>query len=134
MSGFVMPITERSRQQCEKTVNRKQPNKRGGVSGCKRQDRNGGEAMIKAFYAVVVSAIAAGCFVALPSLSEQVHATPPVSPIASEHVAVATIVATCGQNAWPYLEAACLRTQGPAIQPREVRLIAADRFGSAPSR
>jgi hypothetical protein len=97
-----------------------------------------GRAMIKAFYAVVVSAIAAGCFVAFPILSEQVHATAPVPAVASErvaeHVAVATIVTTCGQNAWPYLEATCLRAQGPAAQSREVRLISEDRFGSAPGR
>ena len=94
--------------------------------------------MIKAFYAVVVSAIAAGCFVAFPILSEQVHATAPTSAVATERVAdqvaVATIVTTCGQNAWPYLDATCLRTQGPAVQPREVRLISTDRYGSAPGR
>ena len=90
--------------------------------------------MIKAFYAVVVSAIAAGCFVAFPILSEQVHATAPVPPVATERVAVATVVTTCGQNAWPYLDATCLRMQGPAVQPREVRLISADRYGSAPGR
>lgn len=102
------------------------------------KDRATGRAMIKAFYAVVVSAIAAGCFVAFPILSEQVHATASVPPVATERVAeqvaMATIVTTCGQNAWPYLDATCLRTQGPAAQPREVRLIAADRFGSAPGR
>jgi hypothetical protein len=84
--------------------------------------------MIKVFYAVVVSAIAAGGFVAFPVLSAQVHATPPV---ATERVAMAAPVAVCGQNAWPYLDAACLRTPSPAFQSRGVRLIAADRFVSA---
>ena len=82
--------------------------------------------MIKAFYAVIVSAIAAGCVVAFPNLSQPVRANPPTPAAPMKQVAVAP-VATCGENAWPYLDAACLRTEGALVHPREVRLIAAER-------
>jgi pseudouridine-5'-phosphate glycosidase len=84
--------------------------------------------MIKTFYAIIVSAIAAGCFVAFPILSQQVRATSPApmfAPAAIETPEAATI---CGQNAWPYLDAACLRSTGDeSLQTRDVRLVAADR-------
>jgi len=84
--------------------------------------------MVKALYAVTVSAIAAGCFVAFPILSQQVRATPPAPVIAAAAVEVPEAVTTCGQSAWPYLDAACLRsTGGESFQTRDVRLVAADR-------
>jgi hypothetical protein len=99
------------------------------VTRCKRQKlRNGDDAMIKTFYAIVVSAIAAGCFVAFPILSQQVRATPPVQVPASAAVEGPAAVTNCGQNAWPYLDAACLRNAGgESFQTRDVRLVAADR-------
>jgi hypothetical protein len=82
-------------------------------------------------YAVIVAAIAAGCFVAFPILSEQVHAKPPVQAVAPRTEAPA-IAATCGQNAWPYLDATCLRSAtGPVIAPREVRFVSADRLNTS---
>lgn len=87
--------------------------------------------MIKIFYAVAVSAIAAGCFVAFPTLSQQVHATPPaqvtVQALQSDRAEARTVA--CGQNAWPYIEAGCLRGAGSqAAEPRDVRLVSADRL------
>jgi hypothetical protein len=89
--------------------------------------------MIKIFYAVVVSAIAAGCFVAFPTLSQQVHATPPaqvtVQALQSDRAEARTAAVACGQNAWPYIEAGCLRGAGSqAAEPRDVRLVSADRL------
>jgi hypothetical protein len=82
--------------------------------------------MIKIFYAIAVSAIVAACFVAFPSLSQQVHANPAAKVDRIDPRPATTI---CGQNAWPYLDAGCLRNaSGPAVQPREVRLVSADRF------
>lgn len=82
--------------------------------------------MIKAFYAVIVSAIAAGCFVAFPILSEELHAASPVQ-VEPTSIERPTEISTCGQNAWPYLEATCLRhASGPLIS-RDVRFVSADR-------
>jgi hypothetical protein len=84
--------------------------------------------MIKTFYAIVVSAIAAGCFVAFPILSQQVRATPPAPVLAPAAVDAPVAVTACGQNAWPYLDRACLRNaSGESFQARDVRQVAADR-------
>ncbi len=84
--------------------------------------------MIKAFYAIIVSAIAAGCVVAFPILSQQVRATPPALALAPAAVEAQAVVTACGQNAWPYLDAACLRKAGgESLQTRDVRLVAADQ-------
>jgi len=109
--------------------NSKQPNGNGRVRRSKRQkSRNGDDAMIKTFYAIVVSAIAAGCFVAFPILSQQVRATPPAPMLAPAAVEAPTVVTICGQNAWPYLDAACVRSTGSeSFQTRDVRLVATDR-------
>jgi hypothetical protein len=88
--------------------------------------------MIKTLYAIVVSAIAAGCFVAFPILSEQVRATPPAQVLAPAAVEAPATVAICSQNAWPYLDAACLRNAGgESLQMRDVRLVATDRRSGA---
>jgi hypothetical protein len=93
--------------------------------------------MIKIFYAVAVSAIAAGCFVAFPTLSQQVHATPPtqatvqvpVQALQSDRVEARTAAVACGQNAWPYIEAGCLRNSASGrVEERDVRLVSADRL------
>jgi hypothetical protein len=106
-----------------------QPNGSERVRRFKRQNlTHGDDAMIKAFYAIIVSAIAAGCVVAFPILSQQVRATAPVQVLAPAAVAEPEAVTSCGQNAWPYLDAACLRNAGGASsQTRDVRLVAADR-------
>jgi hypothetical protein len=91
--------------------------------------------MIKIFYAVSVSAIAAACFVAFPTLSQQVRANPPAQAVQTDRIEAHPAVTTCGQNAWPYLDAACLRNAGgPVIQSHEVRLASADRFVSSTGR
>jgi hypothetical protein len=91
--------------------------------------------MIKALYAIAVSAIAAACFVAFPILSQQVHANPPAQIAQAGGSQSRPAVATCGQNAWPYLDAACLRNaSGALVQDHEVRLVSADRFVSSTSR
>ncbi len=91
--------------------------------------------MIKIFYAVAVSAVAAACFVAFPTLSQQVHANPPAQAVQADRGGPYPAVTTCGQNAWPYLDAACLRNAGgPVVQPRDVRLVSADRFASSTGR
>jgi hypothetical protein len=95
----------------------------------KRQNlTHGDDAMIKAFYAIIVSAIAAGCVVAFPILSQQVRATAPAPVLAPAAAEAPEAVTSCGQNAWPYLDAGCLRNaSGASFQARDVRLVAADR-------
>jgi hypothetical protein len=85
--------------------------------------------MIKTFYAVIVSAIAAGCFVAFPILSQQVHANPPTQVFASASIDAPEAADACGQNnTWPYLDAACLRGAGGSMMaPHDVRFVSADR-------
>jgi len=91
--------------------------------------------MIKIFYAVAVSAIAAACFVALPTLSQQVRANPPAQAVLANPVDARPAPTTCGQNAWPYLDAGCLRSAGGMlVQPHDVRLVSADRVVSSTGR
>jgi hypothetical protein len=69
--------------------------------------------MIKTAYAIAVSAFAASLFVAFPSWR---HAD--IRPLGTE----------CGVQAWPYFEAACTHDACmPLAQPRDVRMVAADR-------
>jgi hypothetical protein len=80
--------------------------------------------MLKAFYAIAVAAIVAGCFVAFPSLSFQVEANVPVPGAKSDRADVRPLGSDCSQKAWPYFEAACLRdAQKPLAQPRDVRIV-----------
>ena len=90
--------------------------------------------MIKIFYAVAVSATAAACFVALPTLSQQVRANPPAQAVLASPIDTRPAVTTCGQNAWPYLDAGCLRGAGMLAQPHDVRLVSADRVVSSTGR
>jgi len=90
--------------------------------------------MIKAFYAVIVSAIAAGCFVAFPNLLEQVRAMPPAPVVMADNVTSAVDAGPCGLTAWPYIEAACLRNGGPIAASRDVRFVSSDRRTNAPGR
>jgi hypothetical protein len=91
--------------------------------------------MIKIFYAVTVSAIAAACFVALPTLSQQVRANPPTQAVQADPVDSRPAFTICGQNAWPYLDAGCLRSAaGTLAQPHDVRLVPADRVVGSTGR
>jgi pseudouridine-5'-phosphate glycosidase len=128
-----MPPVRRCPHDAKYSRSSEQPNGNERVSRSKRQKlHDGDDAMIKTFYAIVVSAIAAGCVVAFPILSEQVRATPPVQVLAPTAVEAPTTAMTCGQNAWPYLDAACLRNAGgESVQTRDVRLVAADRRSGA---
>jgi hypothetical protein len=84
--------------------------------------------MMKTAYAVAVSAIAAACFVAFPSLSPQVGATASVVGAKGDRADIRPLGIDCGGNAWPYFDAACTRdSRMPLAEPREVRIISADR-------
>jgi hypothetical protein len=84
--------------------------------------------MIKTAYAIAVSAIAASCFVAFPSLSPQVGASAPVLGAKGDRADIRPLGADCGEQSWPYFDAACTRDgRIPLAQPRGVRIIYADR-------
>jgi hypothetical protein len=84
--------------------------------------------MIKTAYAVAVSAIAASCFVAFPSLSPQVGASAPVAGAKGDRADIRPLGVDCGEKAWPYFDAACTRDgRTPLTQPRDLRMISADR-------
>ncbi len=95
--------------------------------------------MIKTVYAIAVAAIAAACFVAFPSLSPQVEASSPVPGAKADRADLRPLGTECGQKAWPYFDAACLRdARYPLVQPHDVRFVSADRIaasiGAKPSR
>ena len=83
--------------------------------------------MIKTVYAVAVTAIAASCFVAFPSLSLRVGASAPIVGAKGDRADIPALGTECGEKAWPYFDAACTRdARIPLAQPRDVRMVAAD--------
>jgi hypothetical protein len=83
--------------------------------------------MSKTLYAVA-AANAAAFFVAFPCLSPQVEATTPAPAAKADRTVMRPLGIACGQKAWPYFAAACLRDAGnPLAQPRGVRTVTADR-------
>jgi len=56
--------------------------------------------MIKTAYAVAVSAIAASCFVAFPSLSPQVGASAPIVGAKGDGADIRPLGTECGEKAW----------------------------------
>ena len=91
--------------------------------------------MIKTVYAIAVAAIAAACFVALPSLSFEVKASALALGAKGDRADVRPLGRDCSQNAWPYFEAACLRdARNPLAAPREVRIVSTDRAAGGMAR
>jgi hypothetical protein len=92
--------------------------------------------MTKTVCAIAVSAIAACLFVAFPSLSPQVGASAPVIGAKGDRADIRPLGVECGEKAWPYFEAACMRdARIPLLtQPRGVRTIAAPRISDSTSR
>jgi len=108
----------------------KQPKARDrSKTGRSKGPRQGSGVMIKTAYAIAISAIAAFLFVAFPSLSPQVGARAPVIGAKGDRADIRPLGVECGQRAWPYYDAACMRdARMPLLtQPRDVRMVAADR-------
>jgi hypothetical protein len=88
--------------------------------------------MLKAVYAIAVALVAAACFVAFPSLSFQVQARSSVLSARGDRADRRPLGTDCGQKAWPYFDAACLRdARNPLVTPHEARLIAMDRTAAS---
>jgi hypothetical protein len=91
--------------------------------------------MIKTVYAIAVAAIAAACFVAFPSLSYQVEASSSVLAAKGDRADVRPLGRECGQKAWPYFDAACMRdARNPLVTPRDVRFVTTDHTPALNSR
>jgi hypothetical protein len=88
----------------------------------------GSGVMIKTASVIAIAAIVASVFVAFPSLSPQVGASAPIVGAKGDRADIRPLGTECGEKAWPYFDAACTRDgRVPLAQPRDVRMIAADR-------
>ena len=84
--------------------------------------------MIKAISAIVAAAAIAAAITLSPGLAPEVEAGQTTTIAKAEPPAVQTVAvdARCANQAWPNIDAACLRGSGKApIQP--VRVITTDR-------
>lgn len=85
--------------------------------------------MLKITYAIVGAAIGAACLVAVPSLSQQVHASAPTLGAKGDRVDARPLGTACSHHEWPYFEAACLRdAKYPFGEARQVRIVSTDRL------
>lgn len=85
--------------------------------------------MLKVTYAIVGAAIAAACLVAVPSLSQQVHASAPTLGAKGDRADARPLGTACSQHEWPYFEAACLRdAKNPFGEARQVRMVTTDHL------
>jgi hypothetical protein len=84
--------------------------------------------MIRTISAIAVAAAIAAGVTILPSLSASVEARSNTPALKIEPVEATSLAAGCAQQAWPYIEAKCLRDSNrPMGQARDVRLVALDR-------
>ena len=84
--------------------------------------------MMKAISAIAVAASVAAWFIIFPSLSPQVEASTPLPSAKGDRADIRPLGVDCGQKAWPYFEGSCLHdARNPLIQPREVRIVMANR-------
>jgi hypothetical protein len=61
-------------------------------------------------------------------LSPQVEASTPLPSAKGDRADIRPLGVDCGQKAWPYFEGSCLHdARNPLIQPREVRIVMANR-------
>jgi hypothetical protein len=84
--------------------------------------------MFKAITATLFAALIIGATAIAPGVSRTIEPPAPQRSLKGDRLQVAPAGAACGQSAWPYYEADCLRgrTQA-AAQPRKMRIVAVDR-------
>jgi hypothetical protein len=84
--------------------------------------------MIKALSAIAIAAFIAAALTVLPGFAPQVEASSVAAPLAkADRLDIRTAGRDCSQQAWPNIEASCLRVQGSKMLVREARLVTADR-------
>ena len=82
--------------------------------------------MIKALSAIAIAAFIAAALTVLPGFAPQVEASVP-APLAKADRLDVAVGRGCSQQAWPNIEASCLRVAGSKMLVREARLVTADR-------
>ena len=83
--------------------------------------------MIKAFSAIAIAAFVAAALTVLPGFAPQVEASVPAPLAKADRLVIRTAGRDCSQQAWPNIEASCLRIAGSRMLVREARLVTADR-------
>jgi hypothetical protein len=86
-----------------------------------------GTVMIKALSAIAIAAFIAAALTVLPGFAPQVEASVPVPLAKADRLDIRTAGRDCSQQAWPNIEASCLRVQGSKMLVREARLVTAER-------
>ena len=81
--------------------------------------------MIKALSAVAVAAIVAAGLTFLPAFAPQVEASVPHALAKGDRLDVHR---DCAQQAWPNLDASCLRTAGNKGAVQQARVVTSDRI------
>ena len=83
--------------------------------------------MIKAFSAIAIAAFVASALTVLPGFAPQVEASVPAPLAKADRLDIRTAGRDCSQQAWPNIEASCLRIAGSRMLVREARLVTAER-------
>jgi hypothetical protein len=81
--------------------------------------------MIKALSAIAIAAFIAAALTILPGFAPQVEASVPVALAKADRLDIKT--GDCAQQAWPNIQASCLRAAGSKALIREARLVTAER-------
>ena len=83
--------------------------------------------MIKAISAIAIAAFVAAALTVLPGFAPQVEASVPAPLAKADRLDIRTAGRDCSQQAWPNIEASCLRIAGSRMLVREARLVTAER-------
>jgi hypothetical protein len=86
-----------------------------------------GTVMIKALSAIAIAAFIAAALTILPGFAPQVEASVPAPLAKADRLDIRTAGRDCSQQAWPNIEASCLRVSGSKMLVREARLVTAER-------
>jgi hypothetical protein len=86
-----------------------------------------GTVMIKALSAIAIAAFIAAALTVLPGFAPQVEASVPAPLAKADRLDIRTAGRDCSQQAWPNIEASCLRVSGSRTLVREARLVTAER-------
>lgn len=82
--------------------------------------------MIKTISAVAIAAFIAAALTVLPGFTPKVEASEPVALAKSDRLPIASMNPNCAAQAWPNIEASCLKGAGKGLV-REARLVTAER-------
>jgi len=83
--------------------------------------------MIKALSVIAIAAFIAAGLTILPGFAPKVEASVPLALAKGDRLDIRPVGRDCSRQAWPNLEASCLRVAGSKIMIREARLVTADR-------